>query len=73
LALEILPARSIMAGHPMYERSKRPLLPRAVYLKRLALHSALASVIIGFSLGIGILGYHISTNCRDWMRFKMRQ
>jgi hypothetical protein len=57
LALEILTARRIMAGHPMYEHSKRPLLPRAVYLKRLALHFALASAIIGFSLCIGILGY----------------
>jgi len=42
----------------MYEHSKRPLLPRSVFLKRLARNFALAAVIIAFSLGIGILGYH---------------
>lgn len=42
----------------MYEHSKRPLLPRAVYLKILARNFALALGIVAFSLGIGILGYH---------------
>jgi hypothetical protein len=42
----------------MYEHKKSPLLPRSVYLKRLAQHFALAAAIIGFALGIGILGYH---------------
>jgi hypothetical protein len=58
LALEILFARRIMATRPMYEHSKRPLLPRAVYLKILARNFALALGIVAFSLGIGILGYH---------------
>lgn len=47
-----------MVARPMYEHSKRPLCTRSVYLKRLARNFALASGIIAFSLGIGILGYH---------------
>jgi hypothetical protein len=42
----------------MIEHSKRPLLPRAVYLKILARNFALALGIVAFSLGIGMLGYH---------------
>ena len=42
----------------MIEHSKRPLLPRAAYLKILARNFALASCIVAFALGIGILGYH---------------
>jgi hypothetical protein len=42
----------------MIEHSKRPLLPRAVYLKILARNFALAAMIISGSLGVGILGYH---------------
>jgi hypothetical protein len=42
----------------MYEHRKSKLLPRALFFKRLARHFAFASIIIGFALGIGILGYH---------------
>ena len=42
----------------MYEHRKSPLLPRAVYLKRVAHSFAIASAIIGGALCIGILGYH---------------
>ena len=37
---------------------KNPLLPRALYLRRVARNCALGGVIIAFALSIGILGYH---------------
>jgi hypothetical protein len=42
----------------MSEPHKRPLLSRAAYFKILARNFALASCIVGFALGVGILGYH---------------
>lgn len=35
-----------------------PLPPRRVFLKRLARTFLLASLVIGLSLGMGVLGYH---------------
>jgi hypothetical protein len=58
LTLEISAARRIMPARPMSEQGKRPLLPRSVFLKRLARNFAFACGIIGFSLCLGILGYH---------------
>ncbi|MFH1523694.1 MAG: hypothetical protein ABIF04_01910 [Chloroflexota bacterium] len=43
----------------MYEHRNQPLLPRAVFFKRLVVHVAVAFGIIFGSLGIGILGYHL--------------
>lgn len=42
----------------MAEPHKRPLLSRTAYFKILARNFALASCIVGFALGVGILGYH---------------
>ena len=41
----------------MYERKHQPPLPRARFARRLALHVALAMVLLLGSLGIGMLGY----------------
>lgn len=42
----------------MFEHHSEPLLPRAAFLLRFALHSALAFGIVFIALGIGIIGYH---------------
>jgi len=44
----------------MFERRREPLLPRKLYFRRLARHSCFSLAIIGASLGIGVLGYHLS-------------
>jgi len=45
-----------VAAHP-YERRHRPLLPRRKFLKRAALHVALAAVIVAIAVTIGTVGY----------------
>jgi hypothetical protein len=42
----------------VYEHSSQPLLPRRVFLSRVFRSIALAAVIVGAWLVIGILGYH---------------
>lgn len=39
-----------------------PLLPPAEFAKRLAWNGALAAVLIGVSLGIGVVGYHVTAD-----------
>ena len=41
------------------EHRKQPLASRRVFLRRMASYVALSAGIVLFSLGIGILGYHI--------------
>jgi hypothetical protein len=43
----------------MYERRSDPLLPRPLFLRRLALHVLISSGIVAGSLAIGMLGYHL--------------
>jgi hypothetical protein len=42
----------------MYEHHRQPLLPRRAFIGRLARHAALASVVVGAALLVGVLGYH---------------
>jgi hypothetical protein len=42
----------------MFEHRREPLLPRRVFYLRLAQGFAMASVLIVFSLGLGMAGYH---------------
>lgn len=42
----------------MYEHKSRPLLSRSEFAKRMALHIAIAFVLIAFSLAMGMTGYH---------------
>jgi hypothetical protein len=42
----------------MYEHYAQPLLPPVRFLMRLARSAAIAAALIGFSLGLGVLGYH---------------
>jgi len=46
----------------MYEHRKQPLASRRVFVRRLAYNGLLASVLLLFSLGIGVLGYHFFEN-----------
>jgi hypothetical protein len=40
-----------------YERHHEPLLPRARFLQRVAMHALAAVGLIGFSIGVGMAGY----------------
>lgn len=42
----------------MYEHHKQPLAKRSVFAKRLALNGVVGLLLLAFSLGIGVLGYH---------------
>ena len=42
-----------------YEHHTQPLLPRAAFARRVLRHLAFALGLIGFSLGIGVAGYHL--------------
>ena len=45
-----------------YERHNQPLLPRGQFYLRLLRHVGFGVLLIGVSLGIGILGYHFLEN-----------
>jgi hypothetical protein len=42
----------------MYEHHKQPLAKRSVFAKRLALNGITGLLLLAFSLGIGMFGYH---------------
>ncbi len=46
----------------MYEHHKEPLASPQVFARRLAFNALLALLLLGFSLGIGMLGYHYLEN-----------
>jgi len=50
----------------MYEKHNQPLLPRNKFALRLFWHFLTGSAIMGFSLGIGVLGYHWSADL-SWL------
>lgn len=50
----------------MFEHHKQPLASRSEFAKRMLSFSALATGILLFSLGIGILGYHYFENL-SWL------
>jgi hypothetical protein len=43
----------------MYEHRTQPLLPRRLFVRRILRHGFIALLILLFSLGAGILGYHV--------------
>jgi hypothetical protein len=42
----------------MYEHHKQPLAKRSVFAKRLALNGVIGLILLAFSLGMGMIGYH---------------
>jgi hypothetical protein len=42
----------------MYEHHKQPLASTKAFMRRVALNGLIALLLLMFSLGIGILGYH---------------
>ena len=42
----------------MYEHHKQPLASRKTFAQRLALNGLIGSLLLAFSLGFGMLGYH---------------
>ena len=48
------------------ERRHEPLASPRVFIRRVAAYFVVAVVIIGFSLGIGVLGYHYFENL-SWL------
>ena len=43
----------------MFEHHKAPLLPPREFIRRLGWSIAAGAVLIGFSLSIGMIGYHV--------------
>src|ERR1700694_3029089 len=43
----------------MYERRSEPLISRAAFLRRVALHAGAALALVGVSLLAGMVGYHL--------------
>jgi hypothetical protein len=50
----------------MYEHKKQQLASKTTYRKRISKNVFLASIILFFSLGIGVLGYHLTIPEFDW-------
>ena len=46
----------------MYEHHKQPLASPRVFAQRLTRNGLIGVLLLGFSLGIGILGYHFLEN-----------
>jgi hypothetical protein len=44
----------------MYERHHQPLVPRRVFIRRLARNIAFSVLLLGGSLVLGVLGYHLT-------------
>ncbi len=42
----------------MYEHHRQPLAKRSVFAKRLVLNAVLGFILLAFSLGVGMIGYH---------------
>ena len=42
----------------MYEHRKQPLAEQSVFAKRLALNGIIGLILLVFSLGVGMAGYH---------------
>ncbi len=46
----------------MYEHYKQPLAKKSVFAKRLAMNGIIGLLLLLFSLGVGVLGYHFLEN-----------
>ncbi len=42
----------------MYEHHKQPLARSSVFARRLALNGLIGSILLAFSLSVGMIGYH---------------
>ncbi len=49
-----------------FERRHEPLLPPRIFLRRLLVFLGVSLLIIGLSLGVGILGYHYTEHL-SWL------
>jgi hypothetical protein len=49
-----------------FERHRQPLLPRAEYHARLRRNAVVAALMLGVSLGIGVVGYRV-TGGLSWL------
>ena len=50
----------------MYEHRRQPLLSRRHFLRRLARHGAVAACVLGISIAIGVVGFHVWGGL-DWL------
>ncbi len=48
------------------ERHNRPLLPLRQFLNRVLRYGVFALILLGFSLGVGVIGYHYA-NELSWL------
>ena len=50
----------------MFERNHQPLLPRSAFLRRVGRSGLVSGLVVGGSLGIGVLGYHFIADL-EWI------
>ena len=50
----------------MFERRQQPILPRPAFMHRVARSAAVATGLLGVSLGLGVVGYHALAGL-DWI------
>jgi len=51
---------------PPFEHKSKPLLSRRKFVARVFRYTLFSLLLIGFSLGIGVVGYHV-TNDLSWL------
>jgi hypothetical protein len=44
----------------MYESRHQPILPRRDYMRRVGRSALFSTLLVGASLGVGVVGYHLS-------------
>ena len=50
----------------MFEHHREPLLPKALFARRVLRHLGIGTLIICVSLGLGVVGYHVCEGL-DWL------
>jgi hypothetical protein len=50
----------------MYEHRTEPLLTRAQFARRLLRHGGVAALMVGLSLAVGMVGYHVTAGL-SWL------
>jgi hypothetical protein len=49
-----------------FEHKTQPMLPRVKFIRRMLAHGLVAAGVLGFALGLGVVGYHL-TEGMSWL------
>jgi hypothetical protein len=50
----------------IYEHKKQRLASKEIYRKRIGINAFFSVLVLAFSLGIGVIGYHLTVPEFDW-------